>query len=182
MRLLKLNGTLLCPRTLQTSVLYQSKMVERILAHTGRNGYFVLDLQTGATISTFKVCNILSWRDAFQSTQGCSGRKYSSAFIGASPLSSHLSINSSYFAVADAHRSFVHVFRTDKANAPCHSHAVPERLHAICFSSCGSICIAGGDTGNIYVWDTSTGALLRFVWFSIYNLDDVLHQMLERSL
>lgn len=44
---------------------------------------------------------------------------------------------------------------------PCYKAALPEKCNAIDFTSDGQILFAGGISGNIYIWQVSTGQLLR---------------------
>lgn len=128
-------------------------MSERILAQTARNGLSVLDLATGVTLGNFKKA---------------SSKSFAVSFATASPCTSHVAASTSVLAVSDANQPFLHVVLLNHLESAAQSHSVPEPLLAVAFSPCGSFCIGGGASGNVYIWDMTSGQLLR-CWRAHYK-------------
>ena len=92
-------------------------------------------------------------RDLHTGTTLCSFKTSNSAPRAASLL------GRDYFASCQAKKPIIHFWDYRKEQIKQKSF-VPEKCWSIACTSDGSLCAAGGESGSIHVWDTSTGALL----------------------
>ena len=64
-----------------------------------------------------------------------------------------------YFASCQSKKPIIHFWDFRKEQVKQKSF-VPEKCWSVACTSDGALCAAGGESGSLHVWDTSTGALL----------------------
>lgn len=92
-------------------------------------------------------------RDLHTGTTLCSFKTSNSAPRAASLL------GRDYFASCQARKPIIHFwdFRREQVKQ---KSFVPEKCWSLACTNDGSLCAAGGESGSLHVWDTSTGTLL----------------------
>lgn len=91
------------------------------------------DLHTGTTLCSFKTSN-------------------------SAPRAATL-LGRDYFASCQLRKPIIHFWDFRKEQVKQKSF-VPEKCWSLACTNDGSLCAAGGESGSLHVWDTSTGALL----------------------
>ncbi|KAK5578843.1 hypothetical protein RB653_008517 [Dictyostelium firmibasis] len=76
-------------------------------------------------------------------------------------------IGSEYFATSQAGKAMINIYNWKK-DQPIYKTPIQEKSGPICCSSDGNYLVMGSASGMVYLWEVSTGTLLR-MWEAHYN-------------
>eukprot|EP00919_Chromeraceae_sp_WS-2016_P025698 GHVR01060723.1.p1 GENE.GHVR01060723.1~~GHVR01060723.1.p1 ORF type:complete len:260 (-),score=75.02 GHVR01060723.1:462-1241(-) len=110
-------------------------MMNRAYVVTENNGIHCVDVDTGATLSSYQDVN---------GTVGC-----------IRPIG----YGSCYLASGQKNKALIKIWRAG-GGVPCYTASLPRRATAIEFSCDGVLLISGHDNGNINIWHMGSGQLL----------------------
>ncbi|EAL63106.1 WD40 repeat-containing protein [Dictyostelium discoideum AX4] len=120
-----------------------SNITSEVIAITSKedSSLFIYDLRNGNLIATFNNTN--------NDTNG------------------FCTIGSEYFATSQANKAMINIYNWKK-DQPIYKTPIQEKSGPICCSSDGNYLVMGSASGMVYLWEVSTGTLLR-MWEAHYN-------------
>eukprot|EP00421_Protoceratium_reticulatum_P001811 CAMPEP_0168362244 /NCGR_PEP_ID=MMETSP0228-20121227/3079_1 /TAXON_ID=133427 /ORGANISM="Protoceratium reticulatum, Strain CCCM 535 (=CCMP 1889)" /LENGTH=520 /DNA_ID=CAMNT_0008374941 /DNA_START=84 /DNA_END=1644 /DNA_ORIENTATION=- len=112
-------------------------MAELVLAScTDDQGMLATDLRSGAVVASFDEC--AAQPNAFGAIGACSG----------------------YVYAVQTKKALWNVWSWNDKK-PFYRASLPEKMTAMAFTTDGALCFGGSATGSIWIWQTSTGTLLK---------------------
>ncbi|KAN0021708.1 hypothetical protein ACTFIU_003852 [Dictyostelium citrinum] len=120
-----------------------SNITSEVIAITSKedSSLFIYDLRNGNLIATFNNTN--------------------------NDNNGFCTIGSEYFATSQANKAMINIYNWKK-DQPIYKTPIQEKSGPICCSSDGNYLVMGSASGMVYLWEISTGTLLR-MWEAHYN-------------